>query len=300
MENTVSLNLSEKFGHYEKIFLEALGDAYTSIIKVELNAGKVTELQIEGNHFVEKTIEITWDKYYQNFVEAIHPDDRMEVIMKTHPDSLLKLSDGEKIVFTYRSKMEGNDYRWYISTLRKLIVEEKEPWIILFTNDITEETTERARLKDINEHDGLTDLFNETKLDIMLDTEYKELTSCGVLYFDINDLKIVNDTMGYSIGNEFICQAAESIRSITNRRVHAYRMGGDEFVVVACNCDRAYIDDLIYMWRRRFTTLTTRGGYPCDVAVGTSWSMCPLSVKELIRIAEAEMFEFKRKMKNKN
>lgn len=299
MDEKINFNSGEEREYYGRVFLDALADAFSSIIKVEISTKKITSLEVANQKFTEKHLDDNWDKYYQDFVEAIHPDDRIDVIMKTHPDSLLKLEDGEKIVCTYRSKIEGNDYKWYISTFRKFVYNEEHS-IVLFTNDITEETSQRAKLKDINEHDGLTDLFNRTKLNIMLDTEYKELKTCGVLYFDINDLKLVNDTMGYAIGNDFICQAAESIRSITNRRAHAYRVGEDEFVVVACNCERAYIDDLIYMWRRRFTTLTTRGGYPCDVAVGTAWGMSPMSVKELIRMAEADMYEFKRKVKDKS
>lgn len=156
---------------------------------------------------------------------------------------------------------------------------------------------ESVRLRQLSEHDTLTYLFNRTKLAEMLETEYQGLTSCGVLFFDINSLKETNDTLGHDAGDAMLCQFAESIRSITNHDVHAYRYGGDEFIVVVCNCPRSRLEQLLEMWRSRLEHLIRQSGIPCSVAVGTSFSDAPFALDDLIRQADTAMYRNKRIMK---
>lgn len=159
---------------------------------------------------------------------------------------------------------------------------------------------ESMRLRQLCEHDELTYLFNRTKLAAMMDSEYRELSSCAVLFFDINSLKEVNDTLGHKAGDTLLCQFAESIRSIANHDVHPYRYGGDEFIVVVCNAQESELDMLLEMWRDRLNHLIRRGGIPCSVAVGRAYSPAPFVLSELILEADKAMYENKRKMKQSN
>lgn len=159
---------------------------------------------------------------------------------------------------------------------------------------------ESMRLRQLCEHDELTYLFNRTKLATMMDSEYRVLSSCAVLFFDINSLKEVNDTLGHKAGDTLLCQFAESIRSIANHDVHPYRYGGDEFIVVVCNAQESELDMLLEMWRDRLNHLIRRGGIPCSVAVGRAYSSAPFVLSELILEADKAMYENKRKMKQSN
>lgn len=156
---------------------------------------------------------------------------------------------------------------------------------------------ESARLRHLCEHDELTYLFNRTKLAEMMDTEYRELSSCAVLFFDINFLKEVNDTHGHEAGDALLCQFAESIRSIANHDVHPYRYGGDEFIVIVCNAQESDLDVLLEMWRDRLNHLCRRSGLPCSVAVGRAYSEAPFTLDELILQADEAMYQNKRAMK---
>lgn len=149
---------------------------------------------------------------------------------------------------------------------------------------------ECSRLRQLSEHDKLTYLFNRTKLAEMKETEYRDLTSCGVLYFDLNMLKEVNDTHGHDAGDALLCQFAESIRSISCHDVHAYRYGGDEFIVVVCNSPESRLEQLLEMWRHRLDHLVQLNGTPCSVAVGSAYSRAPLVLDELISRADAAMY----------
>ena len=107
--------------------------------------------------------------------------------------------------------------------------------MVVLLIDNTKTIMEKKELIKISERDNLTYLYNRSKLDNMIETEYVNLRCCGILFFDINNLKEINDCLGHNEGDECIIRAAEAIRSITNRSIHAYRYGGDEFVVFLPN-----------------------------------------------------------------
>ena len=153
---------------------------------------------------------------------------------------------------------------------------------------------ENTRLREVSERDALTDLFNRNKLDAMIETEYRGLHSCGVLFFDVNSLKQVNDQQGHAAGDVLLRQVADSIRSITSRNVQAYRYGGDEFIAVVGNHPISYMEMLVELCESRLALLSRRSGMASSVTVGRSYAVAPFSVRELIRLADADMYERKR------
>ena len=153
---------------------------------------------------------------------------------------------------------------------------------------------ENTRLREVSERDALTDLFNRNKLDAMIETEYRGLHSCGVLFFDVNSLKQVNDQQGHAAGDVLLRQVADSIRSITSRNVQAYRYGGDEFIAVVGNHPISYMEMLVELCESRLALLSRRSGMASSVTVGRSYAVAPFSVRNLIRLADADMYERKR------
>ena len=153
---------------------------------------------------------------------------------------------------------------------------------------------ENSRLREVSQRDPLTDLFNRNKLETMIETEYRGLHSCGVLFFDVNSLKQVNDRQGHAAGDAMLRQVADSIRSITSRSVLAYRYGGDEFIAVVGNHPVSYMELLVELCESRMSLLSRRSGIVSSVAVGRSYAVAPFSVMELIRRADADMYARKR------
>lgn len=156
---------------------------------------------------------------------------------------------------------------------------------------------ENLRLREASERDPLTDLFNRGKLDAMIETEYRSLHSCGVLFFDVNSLKQTNDQQGHAAGDALLRQVADSIRSITSRHVQAYRYGGDEFVAIVGNHPVAYMELLVELCESRLSLLSRRSGMASSVAIGRSYAVAPFHIRELIRLADADMYTHKRATK---
>ncbi|MDQ2140158.1 GGDEF domain-containing protein [Alcaligenaceae bacterium B3P038] len=90
--------------------------------------------------------------------------------------------------------------------------------------------------------DALTGLANRTGLNYALERKCNRVragvTSVGLLYMDLDDFKIVNDTYGHPAGDQVLKVVADRLRQSLRTDDMAARIGGDEFVVLAEGMDR--------------------------------------------------------------
>ncbi|MBO6113486.1 MAG: GGDEF domain-containing protein [Lachnospiraceae bacterium] len=149
-----------------------------------------------------------------------------------------------------------------------------------------------------SEHDQLTGLYNKSKYMSMSQDVYTHLDSIAVFNFDVNNLKKINDTYGHEAGDKLIIKAADSIRKVTNNQVHAYRVGGDEFLMVACDMDKDKVDQIRKRWEHELERLNTLDdGINCVIAVGMAYSDKPYDYSQLAKKADELMYEDKKKKK---
>lgn len=83
--------------------------------------------------------------------------------------------------------------------------------------------------------DQMTDLYNRTAFDQDINSLNSRLDthSCiSIIIFDINNLKIINDSLGHALGDQLIIIAATLIKKNFSNNARLYRIGGDEFVVM--------------------------------------------------------------------
>lgn len=84
--------------------------------------------------------------------------------------------------------------------------------------------------------DGLTRIGNRTSFqEHLLDLEKikDEVTAVGIVMFDVNDLKYVNDHMGHHQGDAMLVHSADIIRAaFEDKDSKCFRIGGDEFAVL--------------------------------------------------------------------
>ena len=134
--------------------------------------------------------------------------------------------------------------------------------------------------------DGLTGLFNRETY--YHDLPRMEKTTTGVFHFDINGLKYINDNFGHFEGDHAIESIAHTILVNLRKNMYAYRLGGDEFLVIANNTsDKTNIEFV-----NRFKNQIANSKYHCSV--GYAYRDNPdISLKELIKNAEKEMYKDK-------
>ena len=97
--------------------------------------------------------------------------------------------------------------------------------------------------------DALTGVKNkmaylETLKQIEKRVESGALKEYGIVVFDVNNLKHINDTMGHDAGDEYI-KSACSLICVQFKHSPVFRVGGDEFVAILENDDYAQREELI-------------------------------------------------------
>lgn len=99
--------------------------------------------------------------------------------------------------------------------------------------DISEHKQNEEQLLYLSNHDHLTGLHNrryyERKLKCL---DSKENLPLSVIMFDVNGLKLVNDSFGHDLGDVLIKKTADTIKKVCRKNDLVARIGGDEFVLV--------------------------------------------------------------------
>ena len=110
-------------------------------------------------------------------------------------------------------------------------------------------------------HDDLTGLVNRTGLTDELETRLADRRTnnlVGVLLLDLDRLKVVNDSIGHSAGDEVLNAVADRLRAAVREEDTVGRFGGDEFVVVSSGVPA--IKDLTSLADRILESLPRAGG----------------------------------------
>ena len=116
---------------------------------------------------------------------------------------------------------------------------------------------------------------------------------------DINNLKQTNDHFGHQAGDELISSAAECISQVFEGKGKAYRIGGDEFVVIVKDATEEYLEQLL----RRLEEAQAEKQKELQkcrklqIAYGYAVHCEGLGYEELFRQADDRMYECKRRMK---
>ncbi|MDY2985311.1 MAG: GGDEF domain-containing protein [Synergistes jonesii] len=102
---------------------------------------------------------------------------------------------------------------------------------IIYLDDVTAERRQMERLKELAEHDGLTGVYNRAAAEEKIRGALDESETGALLIFDIDNLKMINDTAGHAAGDRAIKLAADSLSLHFRGRGVVGRLGGDEFIV---------------------------------------------------------------------
>ena len=123
-----------------------------------------------------------------------------------------------------------------------------------------------AKLSWQAQHDALTGLLNRAGFDLALQQAWDATHQTGVrhclLYLDLDQFKLVNDSSGHQAGDELLRQLSASMRRALRGSDVVARLGGDEFGVLLTDCDavlgaqlgeklRRMISDFRFSWKGR-------------------------------------------------
>ncbi len=123
-------------------------------------------------------------------------------------------------------------------------------------------------LQRISEIDDMTQLYNKNKYLSMVKETYPKVDKIGVVFWDVNGLKETNDTLGHVMGDKLIASIADSIRGFTNDKCRAYRIGGDEFILICEGENELKMNEIANEWKKKVEELNLTSEIPLSAAIG--------------------------------
>lgn len=167
-----------------------------------------------------------------------------------------------------------------------------------YTSLFHEITLYTQGIRDERDRDGMTGLYNRRKLTALKQTTFQGLEAIAVYSMDLNNLKRTNDTCGHEAGDRLIIKAADSLRRVSSDNVFAFRVGGDEFVLVAMNVSREQALALLQKWEEGLAELNrAEDGVMCVIARGMAYGAGEYDFDALFGEADQKMYEDKRARK---
>lgn len=165
---------------------------------------------------------------------------------------------------------------------------------------IRQASDEQAQLenyKNLAYVDSLTGLFNYTAFKYMK-SRWPEHTDWTYIVMDVNWLKQTNDQYGHRAGDELLCCAARCIREAFYRAEDCFRIGGDEFAVIAAATDEEAVKAAVETLRRLCAEWDAKEEYPVSIAVGYAMQAGrTMTADELFMEADAAMYRNKAEIK---
>jgi diguanylate cyclase (GGDEF)-like protein/PAS domain S-box-containing protein len=176
----------------------------------------------------------------QLWERILHPDDR-ESAMATY---LRGRESGDPFVFEYRLLSRDGRTVWFRDSAIVLTDAQGRPEHIQGVMlDITESKIAEERIAFLAYHDKLTGLPNRTMFDELLGLALARAKRHGlgvvVVTVDLDDFKLVNDSLGHEAGDAILVQFAQRLSDATRETDLVARPGGDEFLLLLADLDRA-------------------------------------------------------------
>ncbi len=171
-------------------------------------------------------------------------DANMLVLTNQVKDNHIDPITGQFVLTTVNANPWGT-LPLYYALPRCLVLFATIPMIKHLSNVITQNARRETELKILGETDMMTQLYNRNKYLELIHEYYPNVDNVGIMFWDIDGLKNVNDTMGHDSGDYLITAVTSSILEFTKDRCKAFRIGGDEFVIIGENLTREDIGEMV-------------------------------------------------------
>ncbi|MCX4186333.1 putative bifunctional diguanylate cyclase/phosphodiesterase [Methylophaga sp. OBS4] len=177
-------------------------------------------------------------------IELLHEDVPRNV--SPYFDELLS-GKIDQYKITRRFASRSGKTLWLLSTLSAVRNDESEvDYVVMQSQDITQEYVLSQNLQYQAQHDALTGLPNrialEDRLQEVLQQQDDEHVFC---YLDLDQFKVINDTCGHIAGDALLCQISDILKTSLRQSDMLARFSGDEFAVLMPNCSLARARELL-------------------------------------------------------
>ncbi len=180
-------------------------------------------------------------------------------------------------------------------------------YAVMQVQDITESLKLTGLLEYQASYDELTGLLNRRSFEAKLEQAWNKGKTGGshnyLMFMDLDQFKVVNDTSGHSAGDELLRNVSRILLDIVRANDSVCRLGGDEFAIILWNCPttvatriaesiRSSIEELRFQWDAEIYRIgVSIGGLPIDPEVG--------DIGELQQLADSACYAAKEAGRNR-
>ncbi len=227
-------NLSEKTIELqkEKNFVSNILNTAQVIIMTLNESGKIMSLNKYGENLIGLNNYSKKESKFTDLISNAHDFDEIST-------AITNLSEKKQDNFNYECQIASEVHNklyisWYFT---HIISSDNTIEILVVGLDLTERNQIESQLSWLADHDPLTNLYNrrrfenELKRTLSIANRYNQ--SGALIYFDIDQFKIVNDSSGHKVGDELLVRVSDKLKCVTRETDLVARVGGDEFAVLA-------------------------------------------------------------------
>jgi diguanylate cyclase (GGDEF)-like protein/PAS domain S-box-containing protein len=194
---------------------------------------------------IEALLGITPEEYIADpdvWTHRLHPDDRENALAAYHSGR----ESGEPFTFEYRLvSRDGRDVWFRDSAVVVHDADGTPAFVQGVMLDITDRKHAEEQAAFLAYHDKLTSLPNKAMFEELLGLAIARAKRHGLavaaITTDLDDFKLVNDSLGHENGDELIRQLSERLRETTRDTDLVARQGGDEFLLLLADLERGAV-----------------------------------------------------------
>lgn len=234
----------------------------------------------------------------EDIFEMIHPEDEIRA-RRFLTECISDSATDQKAQF--RCRRADGSWRHLEATAANLMDDPNVGGVLLTARDVTKRVALEEQLRHRAVHDPLTGLPNRAlfmdRLKHALERSARYSLSTAVLFLDLDDFKVVNDSLGHEAGDELLVCLAGRFGSCLRSVDTVARLGGDEFAVLLE--DVSGVDEATAAAGRILAEI----GEPVDLrkqkvfttaSVGITMSAAEISSpEEMLKDADIAMYEAK-------
>ena len=208
------------------------------------------------------------------------------------------LKDGLRTDITVVSE-KGERRHLVMSVSSFSTTSENQYYVAIFT-DVTDLKLSENQLKYLAFTDALTGVGNRNYLNRVVESFKESNDVCTVIFIDLDEFKLINDTHGHEVGDEILRVCASRFKSVLRESDSVIRFGGDEFVVVTRTTCRTELHRMTSrintVFQRAFKT--TSGDFQISASIGVASASGSITTTDLLKNADIAMYSAKQFGKN--
>lgn len=213
-----------------------------------------------------------------------NPGDRLRLLDK------LKM-EGKVVNELLEFKTKTGKNIWCLTNAVPVEVE-GEPAFLVGMADITEQKRIQEELRYLSTHDALTSVYNRNYFEAEIERLQKgRRFPVGIIMFDLDDLKKINDTHGHSQGDNQLQTVASLVRDVLRAEEVFARIGGDEFAILLPRAERIAADQVVARIKNQLEQhASENGSIPIKISIGMGIANEKEDLTEALKRADADMY----------